>query len=144
MHVVGGIVVLLLSLLAWGGQALSWLAPDVAVKLSLMEHEDTVEPAYWVDGRGEALTDVLTLWTMVVAAVLLLTRHTAWPYFGLVGGGMYLYFGVRGILTRLEMSRRGFRIGAPSSVKLGFGALGVWGLMGLCVAIASVLSLSAS
>ena len=57
---------------------------------------------------------------------------------------MYLYFGVRGILTRLEMRRRGFRIGTPSSVKLGFGALGVWGLMGLCVAIASVLSLSGS
>lgn len=143
MEIVGGIVVLLLSLLAWGGQTLSWLAPRVAAKLSLVEHEETVEPAYWADIRGEALTDIFTLWTMVAAAVLLMTDHAAWPYFGLIGGGTYVYFGVRGILTRLEMKRREVRIGDPASVNVGLAALAVWGLMGLCVAIAAVLSLSA-
>jgi len=143
MEVAGGIVVLLLSLLAWGGQTLGWFAPDLAAKLSLIEHEDNVEPTYWADIRGEALTDVLTLWTMVVAAVLLLTDHAAWPYFGLVGGGTYIYFGVRGILTRLEMRRREFRIGEPTGVNQALGALAVWGLMGLCVTVAAVLSLSA-
>ena len=106
--VLWGATVVLLSLLAWGGQILAWLAPDLAVRLTVMEPEDSVEPTYWADIRGEAPFDFITLWTMVVAGVLLILDQASWAYFGLVGGGMYVYFAGRGIFTRIAMERRGF------------------------------------
>jgi hypothetical protein len=141
MGVVWGWVVLALSLLGWGGQTLSWLAPATANRLTLMEGEADVEPSYWADIRGEAVWDALTLWTMLVAGALLIAGVDAWAYFGLVGGGMYVYFAGRGIFTRLAMQNRGFRVGAPANVKVGYAFLGVWGVMGLITIAAAVVAL---
>jgi hypothetical protein len=141
MGIVWGVVLVVLSSICWGGQVISWLAPPVAVKLTLMEGEDTVEPVYYADVRGEARWDTLTLSTMVVAGVLLLADNPAWAYFGLVGGGMYLYFAGRGISTRLEMQRRGYRIGALQNVRVGYVFLTVWGAMALITIIAAVKAL---
>ena len=142
MQIFFGLVVLALSLLAWGGQTISWLNPDLGVKWSLMEAEEDVEPTYWADIRGEVVWDGFTLWTMVVAGILLIIDNSAWPYLGLVGGGMFVYFAGRGILTRLAMQRRGLRIGAPSSVRIGLIFLAIWGLMGLITIAASVAELA--
>ena len=141
MGVIWGVIVVAFALLAWGGQVVSWLAPATAVRLTLMEAEDDVEPTYWADIRGEALWDTFTLWTMVVAGVLLIADSSAWPYFGLVGGGTYLYFSGRGIVTRLAMMRRGLRIGATKNVRLGLALLGVWGFMALVTIVAAVAEL---
>ena len=144
MHNLWGIAIVLLSVLCWGGQTISWLAPATAVKLTLMEAEDDVEPTYWADIRGEASWDFFTLWTMVVAGVLLVLDSPAWAYLGLIGGGMYVYFSGRGIFTRVAMRRRGFRVGAPRNLKLGYTLLAIWGVMGLATIVAAVVALSAS
>jgi len=144
MGILWGLVVVALSLLCWGGQAISWFAPAKAVKLTLMEAEDTVEPTYFADVRGEALWDTLTLWTMLVAGVLLILGISAWAYFGLVGGGMYVYFAGRGIVTRRAMQQRGYRVGAAQNVKLGYLFLAVWGVMGCITIAAAVVALPSS
>lgn len=141
MHVLWGLIVLVLSLLCWGGQMISWLRPETAVKLSLVEAEEDVEPTYWADIRGEALWDSVTLWTMVAAGVLLIFDQPAWAYLGLVGGGMFVYFAGRGIFTRLEMAHRGFRIGASANVRIGYTFLGIWGVMGLITIVAAIVAL---
>ncbi len=141
MNVLGGAVITALALLAWGGQTIAWLAPEVAVRWGLMEAEEDVEPAYWADIRGEAAWDTVSLWTLVVAGVLLIVDQPAWAYFGLVGGGMFLYFAGRGILTRVVMRRRGLRIGSPKSVRTGLIALAVWGAMALATVFAAVRAL---
>ena len=142
MAIAWGIVMVGLSLLCWGGQTIAWLAPEAAARWNLMEAEHDVEPAYWADIRGEAPWDALTLWTLVVAGTLLIVDNTAWAYFGLVGGGMYVYFAGRGILTRAAMRHRGLRIGAPKNVHVGFTMLAVWGLMGLITIVAAVAALA--
>jgi hypothetical protein len=144
MGILWGLVVVALSLLCWGGQAISWFAPATAVRLTLMEPEDTVEPTYFADVRGEALWDTLTLWTMLVAGVLLVLDVSAWAYFGLVGGGMYVYFAGRGIVTRRAIQQRGYRVGAAQNVKLGYVFLAVWGVMGLITIAAAVAALPSS
>ncbi len=141
MEIVWGIVVVVLSALGWGGQTIAWLGPDVAVKLGLMEAEDDVEPTYWADIRGEAPWDFLTLWTMVVAGALLIIDEPAWAYFGLVGGGMYVYFAGRGIFTRAVMQRRGLRVGSPGSLRVGYTFLTIWGVMAVITIVAAALSL---
>ena len=142
MQIVWGIVVTALSLLCWGGQAIVWLAPATGVRWSLSEAECDVEPAYWADIRGEAAWDFFTLWTLVAAGALLIVDHSAWAYFGLVGGSMYLYFAGRGILTRVVMLRRGFRIGGPKGVKVVFIFLTIWGVTGLATIVAAVTALA--
>lgn len=136
-----GITVVALSMLAWAGQTIALLAPAAAVRWKLMEAEEDVEPTYWADVRAEALWDTLTLWVMVVAGVLLIADAAAWPYFGLAGGGMYLYFGGRGIIARVTMTRRGLRIGAPQSVRIGVVFLTLWTLMALVTIIAAAVAL---
>jgi hypothetical protein len=141
MNVAWGVIVTLLSVLAWGGQVVSWLSPETAVSWKLMEAEDDVEPAFGADVRGEAMWDTFTLWTMVVAGVLLSVDSGAWPYFGLVGGGMYLYFGGRGIMSRAAMRGQGLRIGSPESVRLGFAFSAIWAVMALITIVAAVIAL---
>jgi hypothetical protein len=137
VNVAGGILLLLLSLLAWGGQTIAWLFPATAVRFGLMEAEEDVEPVYFADIRGEARWDALTLWTLVVASILLIADTGTWAYFGLVGGGMYVYFAGRGIFARRAMQRRGYRIGHPRNVSQAYAFLVVWGIAGIITIIAA-------
>jgi hypothetical protein len=141
MQIVWGIVVLVLSLFAWVGQTIVWLAPATGERLGLSEAEADVEPTYWADIRGEARWDFFSLWTMVVAGILLIIGHAAWPYFGLVGGGMYLYFCGRGVFTRVAIKRRGFRVGAARNLRVAYTFLTIWGVMALITIGAAVVAL---
>ena len=137
MAFVFGLVMVLLGLLAWGGQTLSWFAPDTAVRWSLTEDASEVEPVFYADVRGEALWDVFTLWTIVVAGVLLMLDVSTWAYFGLIGGGTYVYFAGRGILVRRTMLRRNMRIGDPQGMTMVYSVLAVWGVMGIAAIAAA-------
>ena len=141
MRIAWGVVVIALSVVCWGGQTFSWFFSRGAVELGLTEAESDVEPVFWRDSRGEALWDLLVLWTMPVAGVLLVADHDWWPYFGLVGGGSYLYFAGRGIVVRLMMRRHGLRIGSPSSVAVGLAGLAIWGVMAVITIVAAVIAL---
>ncbi|MCP3991802.1 MAG: hypothetical protein GY724_22205 [Actinomycetia bacterium] len=141
MGVGWGIVMIVFSVLAWGGQTLAWLAPTRATRWGLTEAEGQVEPVYHADIRGEARFDAMTLWAMVVAGVLLVAGNGAWAYFGLASGGMYAYFAGRSISTRLEMQRRGFRIGNPQNVRLGYLFLTLWGLVAIVTLVAAAVDL---
>lgn len=142
MAIASGLIVILLSVLAWGGQAISWFSPRTAARLSLTEAEDTVEPAFYADVRGEALWDTLTLWVPAVAGTLLVAGSASWGYFGLAGGAIYVYFAGRGVSTRRVMQQRGLRIGTAPTVKAAYLFLTIWGVMGLATAIAAAISLS--
>lgn len=144
MAITWGIIVVLLSLLAWGGQAISWFSPRTAERLGLTEAQDAVEPTFHADIRGEALWDSLTLWVLVVAGVLLIAGNDAWPYFGLAGGAIYVYFAGRGLLTRRAMQQRGLRIGRAENVKSAYLFLAIWGVTGLATAIAAAIGLASA
>ncbi|MGD8485226.1 MAG: hypothetical protein PVG27_06645 [Chloroflexota bacterium] len=142
MELIWGLVIIALGLLAWIGQAISRFAPATAVRLSLMEAEDTVDAVYWADIRAEALWDTFMLWTLPLAGLLLVAGLDAWTWFGLFGGGIYLYFGGRGLFTRLEIRGHGHRIGEPSNVRLGLLMCLVWGAAGLITALVAVAALA--
>lgn len=144
MGVVWGIVVILFSLLAWVGQAISWLAPSRAEQWSLTEAEESVEPVYHADIRGEAAWDTLSLWTLLIAGILLVVDSPAWAHFGLVGGGMYAYFAGRGIVTRRVMQQHGHRIGTRQNVTVGYVFLTLWGVIAVITIVAAVIALPTS
>jgi hypothetical protein len=132
MNIVWGLVLILFTLiLCWLGQVINAIAPNFATKIGLAEPEADVDPTYFIDGRGEAIWDALILWVLPVAGILLLIDNPAWVYFGLVGGGIYLYFSGRGLVVRQLLLRRDIPIGKPETVKLYTAVLILWGLIAL-------------
>ena len=130
MDLFWGVLLIIFTLLVcWLGQTIAAFSPKSAVKLGLTESETDVDPAFYADVRGEAIWDAMILWTLPVAGILLILNNSVWAYFGLVGGGSYLYFAGRGIVVRLTMQRRGIAIGEPGTLKLYYVFLTLWGLI---------------
>lgn len=140
-RVAGGSVVLVLALIAWVGQLVSWRSPATAVRWGVTEAESAVEPAFWADARGEAEWDALTLWIGVAAGLAMIADHVWWPYLAIVAGAAYLYFAGRGILTRVELTRRGHRIGTPENVRVAYVFCSLWAVMGLGAIVAGIAEL---
>ncbi len=136
MNIIWGAILIIFSgILCWLGQVINASSPILAARIGLAEPESDVDPTYFVDGRGEAIWDALILWTLPVAGVLLIFNSPWWVYFGLVGGGMYLYFAGRMLVVRLAMQRHGIRIGKPETVKLYNAVLILWGLLAVVTII---------
>jgi hypothetical protein len=129
MNLIWGIVLIIFTLLAWLGQALTAISHSTAAKYGLSEPASDVDPTFYVDIRGEAIWDTIILWTLPLAGILLILNNPLWVYFALVGGGMYLYFAGRGIAVRLAMQRQGIRIGKSKTVKMIYMFLILWGLI---------------
>jgi len=142
MNVIWGIILTILSSIAYFGQVISAFWPKTGAKLGLTEAEGEVDPTFYADMRGEAFWDAVTLWTLPIAGVLLILANPLWSYFGLVGGGMYLYFAGRGIIVRRAMQQRNIHIGTPESLKVPYSFLALWGLAAvvtIAMAIAALL-----
>ena len=141
MDIILGIIITFFSLLGWLGQIITAISYKHAAKFGLAEPESDVDPAFFADVRGEAIWDTLILWILPAAGILLLLNNAWWAYFGLMGGGMYLYFAGRGIIVRLVMQRRGIRIGKPENLKVVYIFLTIWGLVALVTILMAVADL---
>ncbi len=138
MNIIWGAILTIFSILGWIGQAITAFSPKVAVRLGMTEPESDVDPTFYVDIRGESVWDTMILWTLPVAGILLMLNNSLWAYFGLVGGGMYLYFAGRGITVRLVMQRHGIRIGKPKTLAVIYVFLILWTLIAVVTIIMAV------
>lgn len=142
MNLIWGVVLVIFTgVLGWLAQVINAFAPVLAAQWGLNEPESDVDPTFFVDTRGEAIWDAMSVWTLPVAGILLILDNPAWAYFGLVGGGIYLYFAGRGALVRLVMQRRGIRIGKPQTLKLYYAFLTLWGLLAVITIVMAVAAL---
>ncbi len=144
MNIIWGIILTIISALGWLGQLITTFWPETAVTLNLTEPKTDVDPTFYADVRGEAYWDTAVLWLLPVAGVLLLLNNPLWAYFGLVGGGMTLYFAGRGIVARKVMQGRGIRIGTPEAVKVNIVFLAVSGLVAIITIVMAVAALPLS
>ncbi len=142
MNLIWGVILISVTLKCWIGQFIIALSPKVAVKIRIAEPESDVDPTFFADMRGEAIWGALSLWTLPIAGILLIINNALWTYFGLVGGGIYLYFTGRGIASRLTMQRRGIHIGSSKNLKVNYMFLTLWGLIALVTIIMAVATLT--
>jgi hypothetical protein len=138
MHIVWGAVIALLPLLVLGGQTASLLTPRRRPRPA--DTSTRHAPGYVVGIRREAPLDAVTLWTMVVAGVLLIFDVSAWAYFGLVGGGMYVYFGGRGLLNNVAVQREGVPVSDRKSQAISYLILASWAVVGLATIVAAMVA----
>ena len=137
----GTILIVFTGILCWLGQVINASSPTLAARLGLAGPESDVDPVYYVDGRGEAVWDALILWTLPVAGFLLILNSPWWVFFGLIGGGMYLYFAGRLLLVRRAMVKRDIQIGKPGTVKLYNAVLILWGVIAITTIVMAVAAL---
>jgi hypothetical protein len=138
MDLTWGAILIVFGLLCWVGQTMSAFSPTLATRLGFIEPESDVDPFFFVLERGLAINDTIMSWTLPVAGILLVLDSPSWAYFGLVGGGMYLYFSAMGIISRLALKRRGIRIGKPKSLITAYLSLTLWGLIAVTTIIMAV------
>ena len=144
MNIIWGVILFIISSIGYFGQAITAFWPGTATRLGLAEPEADVDPTFYADVRGEAYWDTAILWTLPVAGVLLVLNNPVWVYFGLVGGGMYLYFAGRGIVVRRVMQRRGIRVGMPETLKVAYVFLALWGLAAVITIVMALAALPLS
>jgi len=133
-----GIVILIVGLIAWVGQSLSYLAPATAEKFGVLEPREKIDPVlYIIEAKAEGLTDMLLAWTLPLAAFLMLLGHPVWPYLGLIGGGVFLYVAGLITLSRFFLRRKGKKIGPLSSVRAAYLFGGIWAASAIVMIILS-------
>ena len=127
MELVIGIGTLVVGTIAWVGQCLAFFTPALAERLGVLERESDMDPIlYLIETRAMGAADALLAWTLPCGALLMLLGHPYWPFFGLVGGGVFLYFSVLIVLARVVLRRRGLRAGSPSAVRAAYLFGGLW------------------
>ncbi len=140
-----GIVVIVLGLICWLGQALVVFAPRVAIKLGLNEREEDLDRSMYLFERlSQGIMDVLLAWMLPAAALMMLLGDKRWPILALVGGGVYLYFPGVFIITRIVLKRNGMKVGRPASVVSAYVFGTLWMLSAVCMIVLAVAELGSA
>ena len=112
MRIVVGVLCTSLWLL-YAGQALSAVNPGLAVRLRLQDSGGDPDDLTHRLEMWTARFDVLTLWTLPVAGVLMLIDHSWWPYAAMIGGGAYIDGLGRYMFTILGLREKGVWTATP-------------------------------
>jgi hypothetical protein len=142
MNLIWGIILVSVTLKCWIGQIIIAFTPKIAEKIKIIEPEFNMDPTFFLDMRGTAIWDAISLWTLPLAGILLILNNNLWTYFGLIGGGMYLYLVGRGIASCLTMQRHGIKIGRLKKLKVKFLILALWGFIAIVTIIMAITTLT--
>lgn len=127
--------------LVYLGQLISSIDFPLAQRLGLQEKPDGADPLFSHLEQGVARWDLLSLWTLPVAGVLLLMDHALWPYVALIGGGVFIDTGGREATKWLRLRGHGVRVGTAQEFQLAMGLftfLIVVGAVAIAVALVEV------
>ena len=137
MLTITGIVCVLFGLVCVVGQLISVVNFPLAQKLGLQEKNDSTDPLYRRLELNTARWDLIVLWTLPAAGVLMLVDHAWWPYLTLVAGGCCIDTAGRETAKVLGLAKQGVRTGSYAETRLFFVFLGAMFLIGVwCVAVA--------
>lgn len=120
------------------GQLISTANFALAQRLGLQERPDNADSLVGGLELWAARWDLLWLWTLPAAGILMLIDHAWWPYAALIGGGAYIDTGGREGAKVLGLRQQGVRTGTPSEHRL---AMGVFALLIAIGALAIVTAL---
>ena len=138
-----GIVVIVVGLLVYIGQSLSFVAPQLATKIGLNDPEEEMDQSlYIIETKANGLSDMLLTWTLPLSGLLMIFDHNTWPYFALVGSGIYIYFALLTIFSRVFLKKRGKKVGSPSSEKAAYVFSLIWILSSIIMIVLAINKLA--
>lgn len=133
MRVPLGIVALIVGLVGFFGQLISAIDFRLAQRLGLQEKDEGTDRLYRHLELSTARVDLLVLWTMILAGVLMIVDHSWWPWVALVAGGVHVDAGIREIGKIRGLVAEGVRVGTPAEARLGIGFLAFVSVVGLAL-----------
>ena len=143
MITLSGIVVIVVGLIVWVGQTLSFLAPDIATKLGVNSPEEEMDQSlYIIETKANGLSDILLTWTLPLSGLLMIFDHKAWPLLALIGSGIYIYFALLTIFTRIFLKRRGKKVGRLSSEITAYVFSAIWVLSSITMIVLATQKLA--
>lgn len=143
MRIRGGILFLLLWII-YIGQIISVINLPLAQQLGLQEQPDTIDPVYARDAAGTARWDLLSMWTLPLAGLLMLIDSSWWPYIALIGGAIYVDTGGRQGIKLLGYRNEGVRVGTSQAVNLALGVYALFLFVGLLAIILALVEVAPS
>lgn len=108
--------------LLYVGQIISVVDFGLAQRLGLQEAQEHTDPLSSHLELWTARWDLLWLWTLPLAGVLMLLDHFLWPYAALVAGGTFVDAGGREAAKVLGLKNQGVRIGSPGQYRVAMSA----------------------
>lgn len=134
-------VITLVSALLYAFQVVSALDFARAQRLGLQEKPEDVDPVYSGLELNTARWDLVSLWTLPAAGLLMLVGFDGWPYLGLLGGGAYIDAGGREAAKVLGLKAGKVRVGSPSALRLALAVFAFLIFAGLVMIAASLAAL---
>jgi hypothetical protein len=93
----------------------------------VLEPHDELDPTFYiVEAKVMGLSDMLLGWLLPASAILLLLHHPFWPYLALIGSGVFIYFSMLIIFSRIYLKKSGRKVGSISSVRAAYIFGGIW------------------
>ena len=132
MTIATGIICLVLGMIVLIGQIISTVNFRFAQRLGLQEKDDDTDPLFRRLELNTARWDVLVLWTLPAAGLLMLADHIWWPYLALVAGGISIDTAGRETVKVLGLGKHGVKTGSGKETKLyscfmaGLFLIGMW------------------
>ena len=131
MTIAFGIVALLFGLIIVIGQAISVVDFELAQRLGLQEKDETTDVLHRRLELNTARWDVIVLWTLVLAGVVMLVETAWWPWVALIAGGISIDTGGREIGKIIGLRAEGIRVGTQEEARLLYGFNGLISAVGL-------------
>ena len=141
-NLIWGMILVSVSLKIWIGQIIIALSPSLAEKINIIEPESNLNETYFLELRGSAIWDALSLWILPLTGILIIINNDLWTYFGLVGGAMLLYSVGRTISSNIELIHNNINIGTSKRVKVKLLLLAFWGVVAIVTIILSLIKLN--
>jgi hypothetical protein len=123
------------------GQIVSVINFKLAQRLGLQEKDDATDPVFRHLELNTARWDLFVLWTLPLAAILMLIDHAWWPHAALLAGGVSVDTAGREAAKILGLRSVGARIGTAPEARLIFGYLALMMIVGLALAAYSLAAL---
>ncbi len=106
------------------GQLVSVVNFPLAQRLGLQEKPGpTIDPLVSRLEIGTARWDLVSLWVLPVAGILMLVDHSWWPAFALVGGGVCFDAGGREAVKLSGLRNHGVPVGTAKEFRVAMGGI---------------------
>jgi hypothetical protein len=135
MRIAVGLVCVVFGGAGLVGQLVSAIDFRLAQRWGLQEKDDETDPLYRGLELSTARWDLLVIWLLPAAGILMLLDHTWWPFVALAAGGVHVDTGGRELAKLSGLGRQGIRIGGKQEIRVGRAFLGLMILVGLIVGV---------
>lgn len=113
MRVVAGTLLLVIGGLLYIGQLISVVDLRLAQRLGLQEGSDSADRLFVRLEVWTARWDLVWLWTLPLAGLLMLVDQAWWPFAAMIGGSAFIDTAGREGAKWLGLRRHGIAVGTP-------------------------------